>query len=348
MQAVHVRADTVVKWWRSSGGSGAEPAAAAAEAWAYLYGKTKSGARNAALIDKWVEDVKAIQSDMLQMQAELPGILKEKAERHAAAQGRGLVVFVAVAQIVGGSVEVAGGLFMTGGTGGAAAIPGIGMAVLGADNVYAGWNSLFSGKIQKTYVRTATTGMLGDYWGGWADFGIGLGAGLGAGVGTAAYRAHMLKTAIIEAEEAALKKAAERQVARSIAGQVLDAPPSLPSAGPVPDQRFGLGLGIIRPGGTPDPSLHSVYVDIANTQTSSNLARYNWWAPLFGQKKAAGVDEIVAALNTETTFARLSNWRAAVFTPSDKHPGLTTYWLQGNPFGWFGRRAGAHELTHLV
>jgi RHS repeat-associated protein len=110
----------------------------------------------------------------------------------------------------------------------------------------------------------------------------------------------------------------------------------------------GRGLiGLVKAGGTIDETLGTAYLNLAQSpQFAANMARYNRVAGWLGQKQISSVDDIVAALRTDTTFARTSNLRAGMFPPK-QHLSSKPFWLQGNPLSAYGRRAGRHELLHM-
>jgi hypothetical protein len=105
----------------------------------------------------------------------------------------------------------------------------------------------------------------------------------------------------------------------------------------------GKGLiGLVKQGGTIDPTLQGAYTSVANSpQFSASLAQYNSFARLFGLPEAAGVDEINAALESSTTFAKTSNLNAGLFQTE------SGFYLQGNPLTTYGERVASHELVHL-
>jgi hypothetical protein len=110
----------------------------------------------------------------------------------------------------------------------------------------------------------------------------------------------------------------------------------------------GQGLiGLVRPGGTVDPSLRAVYTEIARSpEFARALESYNAIARRLGQTQAATVEEVIAALGNDVTFSRIGHLRSGLFT-AGQHPGSTPFWLQGNPLTSYGQRVGRHELTHL-
>ena len=101
-------------------------------------------------------------------------------------------------------------------------------------------------------------------------------------------------------------------------------------------------FGLVRPGGSIDPSLGSAYSSIANSEEfAAALSRYNAFARKLGLPETASVDEINVALANNTTFASTPNVNAGLFQTE------TGFYLQGNPLGFYGTRAGSHELVHL-
>ncbi|GIW85432.1 MAG: hypothetical protein KatS3mg107_1092 [Gemmataceae bacterium] len=110
----------------------------------------------------------------------------------------------------------------------------------------------------------------------------------------------------------------------------------------------GQGLiGLVRPGGEETPEFANIYIEIAQSPEFARcLEKYNVIARRWGLTEAAGIDEIVAALRNDVTFTKVCHIRSGVFTEG-QHPGLTRYWLQGNPTTRYGRRVGRHELVHL-
>ncbi len=103
----------------------------------------------------------------------------------------------------------------------------------------------------------------------------------------------------------------------------------------------------MKPGGTVDDALRAHYVAIARSpQMAKAVERYNKIAKFLGQKPSASIDDIVKALGSDVTFARVGHIRSGVFTPG-QHPAATRFWIQGNPMTRYGQRVGRHELTHL-
>lgn len=103
----------------------------------------------------------------------------------------------------------------------------------------------------------------------------------------------------------------------------------------------------VKPGVKIDDSLKSIYIEIANSpKMGKAIERYNKIAEFFGQKRSVSVDEIVQALENDTTFAGVWHHRSAVFV-GDEHQALTKFFLQGSPGSAIGRRYGRHELLHL-
>lgn len=106
-------------------------------------------------------------------------------------------------------------------------------------------------------------------------------------------------------------------------------------------------LGWVQAGGVVDASLGSVYSEIAgSTAFQANLSTYNSVARILGQQQAASVAQIQTALATETTFARVSNFRAGLFVPGE-HSAPTSFYMQGSPTGIYGARVARHEMVHL-
>jgi hypothetical protein len=104
---------------------------------------------------------------------------------------------------------------------------------------------------------------------------------------------------------------------------------------------------LVKPGGAVDDSLRAVYIDIAKSpRFARDLEAYNKIAVIVRQKPAASIEEIVATLGNDVTFAKIGHVRSGLF-PAGQHPGATQFWIQGNPLTSYGQRAGRHELTHL-
>ncbi|RCS49492.1 RHS repeat-associated core domain-containing protein [Bremerella cremea] len=121
----------------------------------------------------------------------------------------------------------------------------------------------------------------------------------------------------------------------------------------------GRGLiGLVKPGGTVDSSLVTHYSEIARAaQMTSAIRRYNAIAKWLGQKPSASSEEILEALASDVTFSRVGHLRSGLFDFGNQGEIVyganqiyavgKRFWLQGNPFSAYGRRAGRHELLHL-
>jgi len=112
-----------------------------------------------------------------------------------------------------------------------------------------------------------------------------------------------------------------------------------------------LGIQIIKPGGKVDHSLQKAYTDIASRDPKfkRTLERYNRVAERMPRllKSARSVDDVIAALENDTTFARIGNLQAAIF-PAGEHKGPKKFWLQASPDKFYGQPTARHELLHLA
>ena len=110
----------------------------------------------------------------------------------------------------------------------------------------------------------------------------------------------------------------------------------------------GQGLiGWVKPSRNIDGSLQGTYEAIANSpKFARDLEAYNRLARRFGQTEAAGINDILSALRTDTAFARVSNPRAGIFV-GGQHAAAERFLIQGNPLSIYGPRAARHELVHL-